>query len=120
MDQEIIGISLKRIIETTLALLGMIFLLVEGHNALEQSTLLSIMVVVYLLIIVILNLANRNNTFGAGGLVAMECVFGVLLLMYNIQELGGKGRSSSGSGLSTAAYIMEIVVGAMFLIFSLF
>lgn len=110
------GISLKRIIETILALCAMIFQIIEGVRATSDVLQLTIMVVAYLLLIILLSLIKRGD-LNSAGMAAIESTFGVVLLMFNIQSI------SSGYNPETlllCAYIMNIVVGAMFLVFNLF
>lgn len=122
---DIMGISLKRLVATILAVLAMIFLLVDKHKATEPITLLSIMVATYLIITVILAVARKGDMIGASGSVGMECAFAILLFMFDIRQLG-EGRSFDGShdsshgGLTTAALIMNIIVASIFAISALF
>ena len=114
---DIFGVSVKKIVETILAILAMVFFLIEKQKVLDPTyyVLLSIMVAVYLMLVVILGLARRGDLIGAGGMAGIECTFGVLLLLFNIVALG-----LVSGGLLIAAAIMEIVVGALFLIFIVF
>lgn len=109
------GISLQRIVEVVLAIVAMVFFLIEKMRALDPVVLLSIMVVSYLVILVVLALARRDNMVGSAGQVGMETTFGVLLLFYNIAAL-----DKSSEGLELAAYIMNVIVGVLFLLFALF
>lgn len=110
------GMSLKRLIITILAVLSMVFFLIEKVSALELVCLLTIMVAVYLSIMLILGAARRSDSIGAGGLLTMDVTFGVLLLLYNIANLGQGGQS----GLVLAATIMNVIVGSLLLIFAIF
>lgn len=113
--EGILGISLQRLIETILAILALVFFLIEKVSVLNLIVLLTVFVVVYLLIVVLLTLARRDGAMSSGNQVTLECVFGVLLLLYSIVALNG-----SSSNLVLAAYIMDLIVGVLFLIFALF
>lgn len=110
------GMSLKRLIMTILAVMSMIFFLIEKVSALDVVCLLTIMVAVYLLIMLILGAARKSDSIGAGGQITLDVTFAVLLLLYNIPPLGRGGQS----GLLLGATIMNIVVGSLLLIFAIF
>lgn len=109
------GISLQRLVETILAILALVFFLIEKVDILQLLVLLTLFVVVYLVIMVVLTLARRDGALNSNGQVTLECVFGVLLLLYGIVALNG-----SSKGLILGAHIMDVIVGVLFLLFALF
>jgi len=117
---DILGISLRRFVVTILAILALIFLFIEKPSFEDSRiiTIISLLVVVYLSLVVILSLARRSDFIGIGGQVSVECSFGVLMLVYNISAV--YAYSKSVSGLTLAALIMNLTVGALFILFSIF
>lgn len=114
---DIFGLSWKKLLETVLAVLALIFILIDGKIAPNQQMgLLAILVVVYLSLVIILGIARRIDMLGAGGQIAMESAFGILLIIYTIVQMG----EDKGGSLTIAALIMDLIVGIMFLIFIIF
>lgn len=110
------GVSLKRIVVTVLAVLAMTFLLIDAkYGALSYPVLISIITVVYLGLVLVLGCARRGDMMGAGGQLGIECALGILLLLIEISTL-----ESKNSGLTIAGLIMNIIVGALFLVFAMF
>lgn len=111
---SIFGLSMQKIVEALLGILAMVFFLIAGRNALDEAVLLSIIVAVYLIVVVLLTCARRDNMLNSN-VVGLECSLGVLLLLCNIALL-----KTSMTTLVLIGVIMEIVLGALFLIFAIF
>lgn len=108
--------SLIKIIETVLAIVALIFIFVAGAaKSLSLITILTIITVVYLLLILILGLARRGDLFGTSYL-PVECALGVLLLLYNIDQI----YVGSTEGSLVVALILNIVNGCLFLVTTMF
>lgn len=103
------GLPLQLIVEAILSILAMVFLLVDGIPASSQLVLLTIFVTIYLVFIVIWILVRSAGAISAA---TLECIFGVLLLLANIAAVSG-----GGSGLAVAGCIMNIFLGALFMVF---
>lgn len=115
MEGTFMGVSFKKIAETILAILALVFLLVgkgASGDAFTQCIILSIIVVSYLGLIIIMSFSRREAS-GVGS-SSFECATGALLLIYNIVPLY---RGTSGTDtLIVVAYALNIVVGFMFLV----
>lgn len=117
------GLPLQLVVESILSILAMVFLLVAQVALLSGLMLLTIFVTIYLVIAVISSLVGRAR----GPVATLECVFGILLLLYNIPLLGGSESRypqemmsrENDTGLQTAGYVMNIFVGALFMGFYL-
>lgn len=109
------GLSLQKIVETVLSILAMVFFLIEKQDALATFVLLTIMVVVYLLIVILLCLSRRDGMLASSGQMALECTFGVMLLLTCITAM-----RDSHSTLVLVGIIMDIIVGVLFLLFAMF
>lgn len=112
---DVLGISWKKAVEFVLTLLAVIFFIVEKANMIEILPLLTIIVLVYLCLVIFCILNRRIDSFGLGSQIALESTLGVLLLLYSIAYL-----KEAKEGLMIAAVIMDIIVGAMFVIFIIF
>lgn len=112
---DVLGVSWKKAVEIVLTILAVIFFIVDKQNMTESLPLISIMVLVYLCLVIFCALNRRADSFGAGSQIALESVFGVILLWLSIQQIG-----KAKEGLDIAAVIMDMIVGAMFLLFTIF
>lgn len=113
---DIFGLSWKKLLETVLAILALIFILIDGTQSVHSIIgLLAIMVVVYLCAVIILGIARRIDMIGAGSQIGMESSFGILLIIHTISTM-----SRSHNTLLTVALIMDLIVGILFLIFLIF
>lgn len=114
---DIMGVSIKRLVTSVMAILALVFILIDGSPKISTIVgLMMLMVVIYLVLVLILSFARRIDMVGAGGLIAIECTFGILLTVWMINAL----VEGNNTGLRTAAYVMDLIVGILFLLFIMF
>lgn len=112
---DILGVSVKKFVEIILAILALVFLLIE-KMPMGQNLILAIVAVVYLLIVVILALARRSDMFASAGMLSIEAAAGLLMVIWYTTALIAGGQST----LMIVAYVLDLIVGALFLMSSLF
>ena len=105
------GNSPKRLLQFILALVIMVLLLIEKVPY-EHNLILVIIVFAYLALLVVTSCMGR----GVSAVAGFEGASALLLLLYSIQLLINKSSNST----VTIAIILECVLGALFVIFSVF
>lgn len=112
---DFMGVSSKKIIELVLAILALVFFAISTGVKFDVPLhVLTVVVVVYLALVVLMACARRE-IFG-GGVSALECAAGLMLLVHSIVGLSGGSRD----GLYLAAIIMDLILGVLFLIFVIY
>jgi hypothetical protein len=109
---DVLGIEIKKLIEFLLSLTIMILMIVAGGNGGDWFWM-TIMTFCYLALFIIMTIAKRE----LGASTPLEAVFGVFSIIYGISKLTSSGFKPTELGI---AAILDIILGAMFIIFMLF
>lgn len=110
------GISLKKVVELILAILGLVLHLVSKERSdREQLVFITIIITLVYLSLVIIMACTRRDITGTGS-QAIECAAGMMLMVLCIASIVGK----RGDGTYIAAMVVDLILAAIFLIVAIF
>lgn len=108
---DLAGMSVKRLIVTVLAVLGLIFFIAAKESAKLSFFMINIMVTVYLLVILLMSLLGKSDS--SNNLTALDAAFAVELFITTLPWI----VIFDVTGWTLAAMIMNLCVGSLLILF---